>query len=78
MKKNNRNSNFAFGCFLFGFVVGCQFLMYWLLAPLAKEAFGDNGTYLLVAIIVFSFLFIWSAAFFGILNFGTSTSKSKK
>lgn len=54
--------------FLLGLIIGSQFLIYYLLIDSVKTTLGDNGAPILIGIIVFSFLFVGSAAIHGIKN----------
>lgn len=67
---------FAFGLFLLVLVVGGQFFIYWLFAPWAKKAFPENGKYILIGIIAFAFIFMSSAACYGIMNAGNSKNSN--
>lgn len=51
---------------ILGLIIGSQVMIYYILAGSAKASLGNNGKYILIGIIVLSFVFIGSAAVNGI------------
>ena len=57
-----------FVVFLLVMIIGSQLIIYFLLIDSAKASFGDTGAPILIGIIIFTFLFVGSAAIHGIKN----------